>query len=312
MLPTVPFGPHRVTRLVIGGNPFSGGSHFSPELDRAFLDYYTTDNIKRALFECERCGLNTMQSRGDRHIRRMIREYRSEGGTLQWIAQTASELADQHGHIRQLAGEAVGVYLHGTRTDALWLDGRIDEAREYLKVIRDAGVVVGLGTHRPEVIEHAEERGWDLGFYMASLYTPSPKTGDSHRFRPPSLTSPVAFGVTKSVAVPGFRPQTNEHFDDSDRDRMTTAIRATPKTCLAFKILAANRKCATEADVRQAFEYAFANIKPIDAVVVGMYQEHANQVAMNVAIVAELCARGAGPGTDRPLRLGQSPGPSLP
>jgi len=287
MLPTVPFGLHRVTRLVIGGNPFSGGSHFSPELDRAFLDYYTTDNIKRALFECERCGLNTMQSRGDRHIRRMIREYRNEGGTLQWIAQTASELADQHGHIRQLAEEAVGVYLHGTRTDALWLDGRIDEAREYLKVIRDAGVVVGLGTHRPEVIEHVEERGWDLDFYMACFYTLSPEPGAGHPLRRPGLASPAASGIAKWVAVPGSRG-----FDDSDRDRMTATIRATPKTCLAFKILAANRKCATEPDIRQAFEYAFANIKPTDAVVVGMYQEHANQVAMNAAIVAELCAAG--------------------
>jgi len=291
MLPTVPFGPHRITRLVIGGNPFSGGSHFSPELDRAFLDYYTTGNIKRALFECERCGLNTMQSRGDRHIRRMIREYRDEGGTLQWIAQTASELADQHGHIRQLAGEAIGVYLHGTRTDALWHAGHIEEARDYLRTMRDAGVEVGLGTHRPEVITHAEERGWDLDFYMACFYTLSPGPRESPVIREGS--------------------QTDERFDDSDRDRMTAAIRATNKTCLAFKILAANRKCATEADVRQAFDYALASIKVIDAVVVGMYQNHINQVATNAAIVAELCAAGAAPGTDRPLRSGQSPGPSL-
>ena len=26
-MPTVTFGPHRVSRLIIGGNPFSGNSH---------------------------------------------------------------------------------------------------------------------------------------------------------------------------------------------------------------------------------------------------------------------------------------------
>jgi len=268
MLPTVPFGPHRITRLIIGGNPLSGGSHYSPELDHAFLDYYSNDNIKGALFECERSGLNTMQSRGDRHIRRMIREYRNEGGSLQWIAQTASELADQHGHIRQLAQETVGVYLHGSRTDALWREGRLDDAREYLKTMRDTGTQVGLGTHRPEVIQHAEEQGWDVDFYMACCYTLGPGPRQS------------------PVISEGAR--TDERFDDGDRDRMLRTIRATPKTCLAFKILAANRKCDTPEEVRQAFEYAFNNIKEIDAVVVGMYQEHTNQVAMNAAIVEEL------------------------
>ena len=270
MLPTVPLGPHQITRLIIGGNPFSGGSHFSPELDRAFLDYYTTDNIKRALLECERCGLNTMQSRGDRHIRRMIREYRNGGGTLQWIAQTASELADQAGHVRQLAGEAIAIYHHGSRTDRLWREGRIDEAQELLKVMRDCGVQVGLGTHRPEVIEHAEEHDWDLDFYMACFYTLGSEQGESPVIREES--------------------QPHEAFDDADRERMTATIRATPKTCLGFKIMAANRKCATPEEVRAAFEYAFGHIKPTDGVVVGMYQEHVNQVAMDAGIVAEVCA----------------------
>jgi hypothetical protein len=38
-LPTVKLGEHDISRLIIGGNPFSGGSHTSVEMDRAFLDY---------------------------------------------------------------------------------------------------------------------------------------------------------------------------------------------------------------------------------------------------------------------------------
>ena len=45
-LPTVRLGGHEVSRLIIGGNPFSGNSHFSAEWDNDMLDYFTTENIK--------------------------------------------------------------------------------------------------------------------------------------------------------------------------------------------------------------------------------------------------------------------------
>jgi hypothetical protein len=59
-------------------------------------------------------------------------------------------------------------------------------------------------------------------------------------------------------------------------------VRQTPQTCLAFKILAASRNCATQDDVRAAFQYAFSQIKPQDAVVVGMYPKDVDQVTLNI------------------------------
>lgn len=270
LLPTVKLGEHDVTRLIIGGNPFSGGSHTSREMDQAFLDYYTTENIKAALRECEAQGLNAMQSRGDRHIMRMLREYRNEGGTLQWIAQTASEFRDLPANVRQIADAgAIAVYHHGTRTDGLWREGRIEEVRELTQVMRDCGVVVGVGTHLPEVVEYIEERGWDVDFYMTCFYTlgiPRPINGNLGQFL------------------------AGEIYDDADRERMAAVIRACPKTCLAFKILAASRKCETPESVREAFQWAFDHIKPGDAVVVGMFQRDRNQVAMNASFVREILA----------------------
>jgi len=144
---------------------------FSPDLGRAFPGYYTTEELKRALFECDRRRLDAMQSRGDRHTRRMTREYRNEGGTPHQIAQTASELTDQHGHIRQLANAVIGVYLHGTRTGALSREGRLAEAREHLKIIRGSDAQVGPGTHHPQVIQCAVEEGWELDSWMGCLCT---------------------------------------------------------------------------------------------------------------------------------------------
>ncbi len=52
--------------------------------------------------------------------------------------------------------------------------------------------------------------------------------------------------------------------------------------------MAANRKCGTPESVRQQFEYAFANIKPIDGVVVGMFPKYRNQVEENARYVRQI------------------------
>jgi hypothetical protein len=183
---------------------------------------------------------------------------------MQWIAQTASEMRDVFQNIRVLAAAgAIGIYHHGTQTDRFWHAGEIDRVEDYLKCMRDCGVQVGLGTHIPEVIEHAEERGWDIDFYMACTYNLS---------RQPR----------ESALVSGVHAFAGEQYPAEDRARMCRTIRETPKTCLAFKILAAGRHCATQAEVGEAFQYAFGQIKEGDAVVVGMYPKHVDQVALNV------------------------------
>jgi hypothetical protein len=40
--------------------------------------------------------------------------------------------------------------------------------------------------------------------------------------------------------------------------------------------------------VQQSFETAFANLKPTDAVIVGMWQQHGDQVTENAALVRKL------------------------
>ncbi len=45
-LPMVDFFGHQVSRLICGGNPLSGFSHFSSEMDQEMIDYYTMPNLK--------------------------------------------------------------------------------------------------------------------------------------------------------------------------------------------------------------------------------------------------------------------------
>jgi len=50
---------------------------------------------------------------------------------------------------------------------------------------------------------------------------------------------------------------------------------------LAFKILAAGRRCVSQEMVRDAFQFAFRHIKPGDGVIVGMYPRRFDQVRAN-------------------------------
>jgi hypothetical protein len=242
VLPETRIGKHEVSRLIVGGNPFSGNSHQSGQLSKEMRDYYTNEKIKETLRECERCGINTVQARGDNHIMRMLNEYWNEGGKLQWIAQTASERASIPGNIAQIAScGAIACYHHGSKTDALFREGKLDSVKDMLAVIKDKGMPAGLGTHDPAVIRYAEDNNFHADFYMMAFYNLS-KRGE--------------------VYLP------------EDREAACQIIREVDKPCLAFKIMAAGRN-----DPHEAFKYAYENIKPIDAVIVGVFTKyHPDQV----------------------------------
>jgi hypothetical protein len=268
-LPTVNFCGKKVSRLICGGNPFSGFSHLSAELDRDMIEYYTMPALQQILAECWRNGINTFQSRGDRHQMRMYLEHQLGGGQVQWIAQTASEFRDLKANIAEIIRyKPIAVYHHGTHTDNSWHSGKIDEVRDLVKTIKDAGLPAGIGTHIPEVIEYAEEKGWETDFYMACFYN----LARSYKAAPATERNAYA----------------KDKFPKEDPPRMCQTIRGVKKPCIGFKIMAASRNCSTPADVRNAFKFAFDNIKATDLVDVGMFQKYKNQVAENAAFVREL------------------------
>jgi hypothetical protein len=269
MLPTIRIADKSVTRLICGGNPVSAISHFSAGMDSEMLHYYTMPRLQALLDECWRQGINTIQTRGDRHTMRMYMEHRDRGGQMQWIAQTASEFSDIFANIYQIAGfDPIAIYHHGTHTDNSWHDGKIDRVHDYIKAIHDRGLAAGLGTHIPEVVQYAEEHGWETDFYMTCFYN-------------------LARGYKAAPAV-DRDAYAREAYPEGDPDLMTAVVRQIEKPCLGFKIMAANRKCGSPESVRGAFEYAFSNIKPNDAVVVGMFPKYSNQAEENAGYVREI------------------------
>lgn len=250
-VPLTAFGGVRISRLIAGGNPVSGTSHWSAELSREMVDYFSAANTKRFLDGCARNGINTWLSRGDRHILRLLHEYRQEGGRIHWIAQTATEI-DFERNLGEIARETpAGIYLHGVKTDRAWMAGAIDKVQDQLKAIRQTGARVGLGSHIPEVFDYVESKGWDVDFYMTCLYNLS---------------------------------RTPEVFHEADRAEMLTRVRATRRQCLIFKVYGATRRCASSQTMQEALSEVAQAAKPEDCVVIGMYPKYKDQAAENALL----------------------------
>jgi hypothetical protein len=73
---------------------------------------------------------------------------------------------------------------------------------------------------------------------------------------------------------------------------MFKVIQAVRKPCLVYKVLAAGRRVNSPAEVRECFKVTLANVKPTDALIVGMYQQHGDQVGENAGLVRELSGKG--------------------
>jgi hypothetical protein len=76
----------------------------------------------------------------------------------------------------------------------------------------------------------------------------------------------------------------------SDPPRMAEAVRQVNKPTLAYKVLAAGRKCGAEDEKRRAIKWAYDNIKPIEATIIGLYPLYSDQVAETTTMVREILA----------------------
>jgi hypothetical protein len=223
-MPDIQFGSRRISRLIVGGNQQSGVSHQSKEMTQHMLEYFSPDRIVEFLRNCIAQGINTWQANYNEKTKNAIEAIRREGNDLQLISLSAPVIADRdNGWAKLLDLKPIGIYTWGFWTDRSWRQGKIEETRDFLARIRQAGVMVGVGTHIPEVIEYIEDKAWDVDFYMASLYRWG-KTKDE------------ILKIMPEVPHDGYGGQ--ELYLPSELPRMCETIRKTKKLCLAFKLFA--------------------------------------------------------------------------
>ncbi|KPJ61766.1 MAG: hypothetical protein AMS15_05860 [Planctomycetes bacterium DG_23] len=251
MLPTAKFGKYELGRLIIGGGPFCGISHYSKAKTLWMRRFLTVENSVALLQKCASLGINAIQGRGDDIIFNILDAYEQKtGARLNFIAQTAPERGGQAKSIEEIAQhKPIAIYIRGANIDSgknplMDLEKRIiRELPDYLKQIHDLGFMAGVGGHTPEVIDICLERDYEVDFHMQTINS---------------------FGFFCRAAP----------------ERVSKSIKATPRPVLAFKILGSGRVAPPE-----AFELALNSIKPTDFLVVGM--TFPEEVEENVGLVEE-------------------------
>src|SRR5262249_34967967 len=84
-LPTIRLGTPAPPRLIIGGNPIYGYSHFNRILSRSMTDWHTPERVVQLLRRCEEVGINTWQNSYAERTLSDLDAYRKQGGRMHWL-----------------------------------------------------------------------------------------------------------------------------------------------------------------------------------------------------------------------------------
>ncbi|MFZ0305912.1 MAG: hypothetical protein WAL75_24720 [Terracidiphilus sp.] len=262
-VPKMKFGNAEIGRLVLGVNPMYGFSHYNNNFSGSMREWYTPERVCEVLHRASSYGINAFNYVHVDRAQSDWERFQSEGGNMHLIIQVMAR--DDAAFLVQKF-KPLALQRRGEEIDKAFQTGTMAAERDWCKRARDLGVLVGVGTHKPEVIELVEEQGWDIDFYSGCVY---------NRTRTEAEWKQALNGEIMEMP--------HDIYMQSDPARMYKVMRQTSKTCFAFKILAAGR---IDGDgVAQAFRTAFSSIKPQDGVYVGMFPRGKDEIKENAELV---------------------------
>jgi hypothetical protein len=267
-VPRMKFGNVEISRMVVGVNPMYGFAHYNKNFAHSMAEWYSQERVCEVLHRANAYGINAFNYVNMGRAPQDLASFRSQGGNMHLIVQVTAK-DDPAELVRDL--KPLALQRRGEETDVAFKSGAMTGERDWCKRARDLGVLVGVGTHKPEVIDFCESQGWDVDFYAGCVY---------NRTRKPEEIRQMLNG--EMIEMPG------ELYLQGDPARMYAVMRQTAKPCFAFKILAAGR--IADEGVAGAFRTAFSSIKPNDGVFVGMFPRYKDEVKENAEIVHEILA----------------------
>jgi hypothetical protein len=271
-MPMVSIGKYQVSRLVVGSNPINGYSYMGEHADRHMKEYFTVERTVEFYQRCEHEGITTLQFSPKPEITESLRKLREQGSKMQAIC-----LHSDRAGLKSIVNETqpIAISHHGGATDRLFGQGKSQRVHDYVKAVHDLGLLAGMSAHNPECIQRAAEEGWEVDFFMTCFYF---------------LTRAYVPGALEKIA-PLQTLEFTYPFVKDDPKAMTQVVRQVKQPCLGFKILGAGRLCSSQETVKAAFQFAFANLKPSDGVIVGMYPRFFDEIQANAQYVREFGKR---------------------
>ncbi len=268
LLPTIQLGSHCITRLVAGWNPIGGYSYLGPHMDRHMKEYFTVDQTVAFLLSCEKAGINAHQFSVRDTTTEVLRRVREQGSNMNFFGLHAGREGIE-GVIRDT--QPFALVHHGGVTDRLFYEGQSQQVHDYVKEVHDRGLLAGVSAHNPDCIRRIADEGWEVDYFMCCFYYLTRKSSTATHEVPPPETLQIAYP-----------------FYQHDPTVMTSVMRAVDQPCLGFKILGAGRLCANQSMVRDAFRFAFENIKPNDGLIVGMYPRFFDEIEADAEYTRQL------------------------
>ncbi|MFP4057874.1 MAG: twin-arginine translocation signal domain-containing protein [Candidatus Brocadiia bacterium] len=250
-MPAIELGSLRVSRLILGSNPFFGFAHQPGDLGKRMRDYYTEDRIMAVLDQAADHGITAVWTPCYERWIRLWKRYQDRGGKLGvWIGQPEPSPEHMEAHIDACArngGKAICI--QGVRIDQQFRKGRYEVVRGWLERVKSHGLPAGMATHRPQTHLTAEEKGLPTDFYHQCLYQP-------------------------------------ENYAPRCRQQALATVAKLAKPVVAYKVLAAGRL-----DPAKALPHVFARLRRKDGICVGVFpKDDPDQVAQDAGLVRQLTA----------------------
>src|SRR5262245_59747455 len=126
-LPTIKLGKHDVSRLIIGGNPIYGHSHFNKMLSAHQRDWHTPERVLALLKRSEEVGINTWQNSFRPRTVEDIDRWRASGTKMHWLSLGNPDWAKNPEQIDEAAKrKPIGIEPPGRTAEGLHRDNKIN------------------------------------------------------------------------------------------------------------------------------------------------------------------------------------------
>ena len=250
-IPIGKIGNVKISRLICGGNQFSGWSHSRDlkYLRELFTAYSSEEKIMETLQLCEENGINAIITASSGYLNKYWKE---RGGQIQWIAQVHPKANDLTSDIkRAIDNGAVGAYVQGGVGDSFVKNGRVDLLGKAVEFIKENGLIAGVGGHSVQVPIASESAGINADFYMKTLHNGNYWSATPEEDR-------IEFNVDSGS------PHDLDNIWSITPEKTVEFMKNVDKPWIAFKVLAAGA-----IHPREGFRYAFEN--GADFVCVGMF-----------------------------------------